>query len=87
MLLATTSVARALVFATKSVTGAPVFRSRRASPLRVTPLTVLKVPAAYSLVPSGVTATESTSSPPKSGLKPASTNPVSMLYDARPACG
>ena len=50
------------------------------------PFTVLNVPAAYSLVPSGVTATESTSSPAKFGLKLASTSPVSRLYDASPAC-
>ena len=65
--MAARAVAWAPALAVKPATGAPVVRLIEAILRLVTPLTVLKEPATYSLVPSGEASTALTPPPPKVG--------------------
>ena len=74
--MAARAVAWAPALAVKPATGAPVVRLIEAILRLVTPLTVLKEPATYSLVPSGEASTAFTPPPPKVGRNEVSISPV-----------
>jgi hypothetical protein len=76
VLVAARAVAWAPALAVKPATGAPVVRLIEAILRLVTPLTVLKEPATYSLVPSGEDSTAVTPPPPKVGRNEVSISPV-----------
>src|SRR6266511_4400993 len=83
VLVTARAVACAPALAVKPATGAPVVGLIEAILRFVTPLTVLKEPAMYSLVPSGEASTALTPPPLKVGRNVVSIRPVLMLYAAR----